>query len=140
MFLFTASLFVLFLVSLFQLTNYAFVGPIKPDLALVLVIFLSFIYKDWIKRLILIFLAAVIFKFGVGLELGNGLFIVSSLIGIITAEKLPGSLALNFIVGISIATLVMNITSFHVTTFLLELTYNLSALLVYYLIYKLWPK
>ena len=140
MFPFIVSLFALFLVSFFQLTNYSLIGFIKPDLSLVLIIFLSTIYKDWLKRLILILLAAVVFKFGVGLELGSGLFILGSLVGIITATKLPGSKSVNLAVGVLVATLTTNIANFNLTIFLLESLYNLLALLVYYSIYKLWPK
>ena len=140
MFPFIANLGFLIGASLFQLTNYAFINNVKPNLALVLVIFLSLIYNSWLTRLIFIFTAAVIFKFGSGLELGNVLFILASFIGIYIAENLPASFLLNFIVATLVATSLVNLNHYDIGVVLTESVYNVILVLGYYSVYKLWQK
>lgn len=135
---FIASLTLVVLAALLQLTSYALVAHVKPDFTLVLVIFLSFIYKDWLKRAVLIFLAAFILKFGKGIELENILFILSSFIGIFIIEKFPSVRVVNLFAAVILTTFLMNLAHFNLPTALTEMLYNIFISLSYFGIYKLW--
>ena len=138
MFRFIASLGLVALAALLQLTNYAFIAGVKPNFTFVAILIFALIYTDWLKRAILIFIAALVLKFNQGIELENILFILSSLMGILIIDKLPSSRFINSILAVLAATLFMNIFHFEVWPLFKEMAYNILIFLSFYGIYQLW--
>ncbi|MBI1839108.1 MAG: hypothetical protein HYR95_02355 [Candidatus Colwellbacteria bacterium] len=137
---FIISATVVALVSLLQTTNLAFVGGVKPDFSLVLVLFMSILYKDWLKRSILIFIAAFVLKFSPGLEIENVIFIVSAITGVLLLDWLPMSPILNLFIITGAATVVFNLSAFEIQVFAEEFIYNLMVLSLCLVIYNLWRR
>src|SRR3989338_1004781 len=138
MFRFIPSIVLVVFASLTQLNSYAFVGSLKPDFTLVVLLLLSFVYKDWLRRATLIFLAALILKFGPGVEVQNVLFIIGTLLGIFVIDKVPSTKLINLILAVIVGTLTVNIINFEVRTVLVETLYNLIVALLLFTIYRLW--
>ena|SRR3990167_9404604 len=138
MFRFIPSIFLLVFASLTQLTSYAFVGSLKPNLTLVVLLVISIIYKDWLRRATLIFLAALLLKFGQGLEVQNVMFILSALLGIFLIDRIPSIKFVNLVLAVIVSTLTINITNFEAWTVFTEMLYNLIVALLLFTIYRLW--
>jgi hypothetical protein len=125
---------------LLQLTNYSLIQGVKPNLALVFVLFFSYLHKEWLKRIVLVFAAAVIFKFGIAIETQNILFIISSLLGILIVEKLPASPWFSLTAATAVGTIAIGLANFDLYTVTWELTYNLLAILGVYSLFRLWQR
>ncbi len=138
MFRFIISIVLIAFASFTQLTSYAFVGSLKPNFALVLLFIFSLIYKDWLRRAILIFLAALLLKFGPGVEVQNVLFIIGALLGIFVIDKIPSIKFVNLILAVIVGTLTVNIINFEVGAVLTEALYNLIFALLFFTVYRLW--
>lgn len=140
MFLFIGSFSVVVVASLFQLSSYAFIGEVKPDIALTLLIILSLVYTGWLERLLLIFVSALILKFGNGLDLQNAVFIISAILSMGIIDKFPFSKLANAIGALLISTLAINLVHFNLTVFILEAFYNLTLFLLFFGIQRLWQE
>lgn len=140
MFLFIGSFSVVVVASLFQLSSYAFIGEVKPDIALTLLIILSLVYTGWLERLLLIFVSALILKFGNGLDLQNAVFIISAILSMGMIDRFPFSKLANAIGVLLISTLVINLVHFNLTVFILEAFYNLTLFLLFFGIQRLWQE
>ena len=140
MFRFIASVFIVVLASLFQLSNYAFIGDIRPDIALALLIVLSLVYTSWTERALLIFTSAVILKFGSDFDLQNAVFIISSILSMGAIDKLPFHKLTNAILVLLISTLAINLVRFDLTVFAAEAFYNLALFLLFFAIQRLWQE
>lgn len=111
--------------ALIQITNYFSVGNIKPDLSLVFILAIALKRKEWIIRLILVLIAALILKFSVSLDAQLILFIMSAVLGMIILDYLPGTQAINFVFAIAAATIFTNIsTNFNFNAIFTEMIYN----------------
>lgn len=140
MFRFTASVFIVTIVSLFQLSNYAFIGEIKPDIALALLIVLSLVCTGWTERALLIFISAVILKFGSGFDPQNAVFIITSLLSMGAVDRLPFLKLTNAILALLISTLAINLVRFNPAVFTLEAFYNLVLFLLFFGVQRLWQE
>lgn len=138
MFRFILSVILVAFAALAQLTNYVFVGSIKPNFALVIILLFSLVYKDWLRRAIFIFLAALFLKFGSGVEIQNILFIISSFLGIFMLDKIPSIKLVNLILAVIAGTLTVNIINFEVWRVIMETFYNLAIALSLFIIYRIW--
>ena len=138
MFLFTGSFFIVVVASLFQLSSYAFIGEVKPDIALTLLIILSLVYTGWLERLLLIFVSALILKFGNGLDLQNAVFIISAILSMGIIDRFPFPKLASAIGALLVSTLVINLVHYNAKALLIsvprasvqyrELPYNQSPL------------
>jgi len=138
-FVFSALLVVI--IALFQLTSYSFIGSIKPNLSLILILIFSLMNKEWVLRLILIFAAALLLRFSVSFETQNVLFIISSIVGMIIIDYLPWKPVLNIIFAIIIATLLSNIIDFNFYRVLTEAGYNvILGFIVFLIIQRIYGK
>lgn len=133
---FVSSALLVIIVSLFQLTSYSFIGGIKPNLSLIFILIFSLINKEWVLRLNLIFIAALLLRFSVSFEAQNILFIASSIAGIIIIDYLPWKSALNIISAIIAATVLSNILDFNSYRFFAEAGYNIVFGFIVFLIIK----
>lgn len=140
MFRFIANLALIVLAALLQLTNYAFIFGIKPNFVLILILILSIHYKDWLKRAILILVAAIILKFGQGIEIQSALFILSALFGMLIVDKFPSFKFVNLLLALVIATFTINIIHFELWTIFKEALYNILIFLGCFVIFKLWQR
>lgn len=140
MFRFTVSVFLVTITSLFQLSSYSFIGGIKPDIALVLLIVLSLIYTNWTERALLIFISAVILKFGSGFDLQNAVFIITSLLSIGAVDRFPFHKLTNAVLALLISTLAINLVYFNPVVFTLEAFYNLALFLLFFGTQRLWQE
>ena len=140
MFRFTASIFIVIVASLFQLSNYAFIGDIRPDIALSLLIVLSLVYTGWTERALLIFISAVILKFGSGFDLQNAVFIIFSILSMVAVDKFPFPKLTNAILALLVSTLAINLVRFDLTIFTAEAFYNLALFLLFFGIQRLWQE
>jgi len=138
-FVFSALLVVI--IALFQLTSYSFIGDIKPNLSLILILIFSLINKEWVLRLILIFAAALLLRFSVSFEMQNVLFIISSIVGMIIIDYLPWKPVLNIISAIIIATLLSNIIDYNFYRVFTEAGYNvILGFIVFLIIQRIYGK
>ncbi|MEK7195862.1 MAG: hypothetical protein AAB659_01335 [Patescibacteria group bacterium] len=140
MFRFIASVFIVTVTSLFQLSNYALIGGIKPNIALALLIVLSLIYTSWTKRALLIFVSAVILKFGSGFDLQNAVFIITSVLSMGAVNRLPFHKLTNAILALLVSTLAINLVHFSPIVFAAEAFYNLALFLLFFAIQRLWQE
>lgn len=140
MFRFIANVFIVILVSLFQLSNYAFIGEIKPNIVLALLIVISLVYTSWTERILLILVSAVILKFGDGFDLQNTIFIISSILSMGIVDKLPFAKLTNAISALLISTLAINLVHLNFIILTTEAFYNLALLLLFFGIQKLWQE
>ncbi len=140
MFLFIVSVFIVAVVSLFQLSNYGFIGDIKPNIALALLMVLSLVHTNWIERTLLIFISAIILKFGGGFDLQNTVFIISSIAGMLAVDRFPFPKLINAISALLISTLVINLVHINLIVLTKEAFYNLVLFLLFFGIQRLWQK
>lgn len=138
MFRFIISIVFVGFAALTQLTSYAFIGSVKPNLTLVVLLVLSLIYNDWFRRAVLIFLAALFLKFGPGVEAQNVMFIIGALFGIFVIDKIPSVKFVNLLLAVIVGTLTINIINFEIWTALMETLYNLVIAFSLFIIYRLW--
>jgi hypothetical protein len=122
-FIFSALLVVI--VTLFQLTSYSFIGIIKPNFPLILILIFSLVNKQWVERLILVFVSALLLRYSTSFELQNILFIASLMAGMIIIDYLPWKPVLNIIFAIIVATIISNISNLDSYGFLMEVGYNI---------------
>ncbi len=140
MFRFIASVFIVTVASLFQLSNYGFIGNIKPDITLVLLIVLSLVYTNWTERTLLIFISSIILKFGGGLDLQNAVFVISSILSMVAVDKFPFHKLVNAILALLVSTLTINLVHFNFNVFIAEIFYNLTLFFLFFEIQRLWQK
>jgi len=137
---FITSLALVVLAASVQLTGYSYIGGLKPNLTLILLLVLFLSYKDWLRRAIIIFIAALVLRFGPGLEIENIMFIASAILGAFLIDKIPSWKFVNLIVATVIGTLLINIIHFDFLIVLTETGYNLVIAALFFAIYKLWQE
>ncbi len=144
MFRFIVSIIVIVLGALTQFTSVASIYGVKPNIVLILLLIFSSTYTNWLERSILIFISALMLKFGSGLETQNILFIVSSCVGVMITDKFPFPKLINLTLALLTATFIINILDFEFWRVILEFSYNILIILLSFGIYKflnkLWLK
>lgn len=140
MFRFIASVLIVIIVSLFQLSSYSFIGGIKPDIILALLIVLSLVYTNWAERILLILISSIILKFGGGFDSQNAIFIIFSILSMGAVDKFPFSKLVNAMAALLISTLAINLVHLNFTIFIAEAFYNLVLFLLFFGIQRLWQK
>lgn len=138
MFRFITSLALVILTASVQLTSYSYVGGLKPNFTFVLLLVLFLFYKDLLRRAIVIFIAALILRFGAGLEIENMMFIIASILGALLIDKIPSWKLVNVLIAAVLGTFLINIIHFDFGTVLTETGYNLVIAALFFSIYKLW--
>ncbi len=110
-------------------------------MSLVAILIFSLINKEWVSRLILVFIAALLLRFSASFEAQNILFIASSIIGIIIVDYLPWKPVLNIIFAIIAATILSNILDFDSYRFFTEAGYNIIlGFVVFWIIQRIYGK
>lgn len=140
MFRFTVSAIAIVLGALIQFTSYASIYGVKPNFVLVILLVLGSVYANWLERFVLIFISALMLKFGLGFETQNILFIAGSFLGVILIDKLPFPKLTNLTLALLTASLLINILDFESSRVILEAVYNISIMLLSLGIYKLWQR
>lgn len=120
--------------SLLQLTDILSIAGIKPNLVLVFLIISAMTWDDWLKRLVLTLVGAVLMKFSPGTDIYNTLFIIASLIGMGIYDKLPWAKMINGAVVLFIATLITHILTLEIGVMFGEIIYNIIVFLGLYAI------
>lgn len=110
--------------AILQGTNSIIIGGIKPNLALIFIITLGALQKDFLQKTVLVFSGALMLKFYPGIELQNILFIITAMGGLLLISILPWKNTINIIIVIFLATLIMNITTGNLEITLAESTLN----------------
>ncbi len=119
------SLVLLALASLLQQESFFFIGGIKPNLALALLIALSRFHSSWTGRILLMATTVLFLKFQPGWDPDILIFAFGSLIAILLIDSLPWLQEISIILGIVLLTLILNLTGFELKNFLLESLENL---------------
>lgn len=140
MFRFIASVLIVIVVSLFQLSNYSFIGGIKPDIVLALLVVLSLVYTNWAERMLLILISGIVLKFGGGFDPQNAVFIIFSILSMGAVDKFPFPKLINAILALLVSTLAINLVHLNFIIFIAEAFYNLVLFLLFFGIQRLWQK
>ncbi len=135
--IFIASLIVTIGASLLQGTNLMMFGIVKPNLPLALLPVLATLDRSWIRRSILILTSALILKFSPGLEWLDIIFIGSLYIAIFLIDYLPWRQILNLVIGVMIASVMLNLISFNLLPLIYELAFNIVLASIFLGITKL---
>lgn len=126
MLVFIGSLALVVITAFIQMTNWLLIGAIvKPNLLLVVLVILATLNPGWIKRAILVLMAALIVKAGPGFVLPDLIFAAAALISIILLDVLPWQRTINTLIAASAGTLVVNLFHFTLLPIVYELTLNL---------------
>lgn len=135
MFQFILSAIAVFIAGLFQLSN-IFVFGVKPNIALVLVLSLSLVNKEWIERVILILAACVSLSFAPFFDseviLSAGILVL----GIWLIDNLPWTQLMNLAAVAVTATFAVNVYNFDIRSVLIETIYNLILAAIFFNLIK----
>jgi len=128
---FIVSTILIFFGSLVQVTNIPLVNGVKPNISIVLLVVLSVFETDWIKRGVLVLIAATILTFDQFVSWFDAIFLLTALLVIALPDVMPWKRFFNVLVSVSIGTLILNIALVFVfKIFLIELTANLFLAIV----------
>ncbi len=109
---FIIEIAVVALLSLFQLTGVTFLGAVKPDLALLIILSMGAYDKRWTRRLSWLILSAAILKFTPGIDWRLAIFAVSAVFGIILIDYLPWTRLISFIIAVVLSGFMVNLRLF----------------------------
>ena len=99
---FIVSSFLVLIASLFQTTSLFLIGGVKPNLALVFIVAISNFEKSWIRRVILVLLAALILTFAPFATWIDIIFISAILFAVALLDYLPWQRIVNGVVVVSV--------------------------------------
>lgn len=127
--------------ALFQLTNLAYFGGIKPDLTLVLILVFSIFDRSWIYRLILLIVGGTLLKFYSGLDIQALVFPFAALLSILLIDYLPALGFISYSLAALVGTAVLSVPGFSPPVLLTEAVYNLLLLWAfYYIVSRIYAK
>ncbi len=131
---FIVSSFLVLIASLFQTTSLFLIGGVKPNLALVFIVAISNFEKSWIRRVILVLLAALILTFAPFATWIDIIFISATLFAVALLDYLPWQRIVNGIVVVSAATIILNLPGLNFGIIALELIMNIILVSVFTLL------
>lgn len=118
-----------------QLTDITLIGNANVNFVLATVIVLGTVHEEWMKRWILILISVFILKFSPIINWFDIVLIATLFLAIIIVDYLPWRKFINVSVAIIIGTVILNIESFSLDSFILEVFLNiLTAFLVFWLL------
>lgn len=135
---FIGSFIAVVIAALIQATNWMLLGnTIKPNLVLIVLIALSYLNPNWMKRLIFIFIAAIVIKQAPGFTFPDLVFFSTILLAIALADFLPWQQTINSLLAVTAGTLILNLQNITFLPFVYELILNLSLALILLALLKL---
>ncbi len=138
MLVFIGSFILTIIAAFFQATNWIlFDATIKPNLIFVVLMILGIINSSWVKRAILILVAALILKFTPGFSLLDLTFIGATVASIILMDFLPWQQPINLLLAVTIGTIIINLDRLTFLPLTYELILNLLLAFVLFSLLKL---
>lgn len=134
MFQFVTNSLLAALMSLVQTTGLVSFGGVKPNLALALIVSISVFETRWLKRIILVLIAALFLKSSQYIDFQTIIFIGAAGLGMALVDYLPWHRHINWFFAVIAATLVGMVLGTGWFELGMELVYNLAVGLVFILI------
>ncbi len=135
-----SQIFLAVLFALLQNTNFLSLGGIKINLALILLLALAFIVRNWMEYSCLIILVSILLKVEAGWD-WNVIVFILVILGVYFLKKfLPWQILLNYLFSVFLSTLVLyllldwHFIQNNFIIFFKELTYNMIFGALLYLI------
>lgn len=136
--LYVLSLIAIALVGLWQLSSLAYVGGLKPNWLLVILLTLSQINRSWFFRFLSVLLGTFFIKFREMFNFSDLIFPLTVLSGMALIDYLPWPSGITPFLVVILATFIINLENFQSQVFLLETVYNLLlTALFFWLISKI---
>ncbi len=137
---FIASASVLIVVALLQSTTFFFIGAIKPNATLAVLLTLATIQSTWTARLLLLAIGALMMKVH-PVDLQAIAFAFSALGGMVLINYLPWKTIVNIVIAVLIATVLLGLyNGVSLTALFAETLYNTVTSGAVYLLAKLCIK
>lgn len=123
---FIGSLVLVVAAAFIQMTDWLVIGnTVKPDLLLAFVVVLLTVNPNWVKRLVMIAVAALVVKENPGLTSSNLIFPGTLVLSALLLDFLPWQRTITALLAVAAGTLIMNIQYFSLLPFIYELAINL---------------
>ncbi len=135
-----SQIFLVILFALLQNTNLLSLSGIKINLALILILALAFMVRNWIEYLCLIIIASILLKAEAGWDWSIIIFTLVTLVIYFLKKFLPWQILLNYLFLVFLSTLIFYLLldwHFIQNNFIIfskELVYNMTFGLLLYLI------
>ncbi len=139
MLVFTGSFVLTIIAAFVQTTNWILLdATIKPNLIFVVLMILGIMNPNWIRRVILILVAALILKFTPGFSLLDLTFIGTLVASMALMDFLPWRQPINLFLAVTIGTIIINLGHFTFLPLIYELILNLLLAFVLFALLRLF--
>jgi hypothetical protein len=136
MLVFTGSIIAIAVAAFLQTANIFVVGFIKPNVVFALLVVLSHVHKDWVKRAFLVLVPALILKFSPAIAWVDAIFIATSFFVVALVDYLPWKRLINSIFAVIAGTVILGAPSFDIVALTTELVFNIILVAAFFIIFE----